>query len=356
MKELRTTNILLLVIAIPIVFFILKTLDFIFIPLFASMFISLLFLPLMRKLRKWGMPKFLNVVVVLAILVGVFYVGKLVISVSGNEIIAQKDEVFAQAQTKLDGVFTSLDTQFKVEPGETEATVVEMISGKGESGLAGIANTLKGTLSTLLMTLFFILLLLSDSINMEKTLNDLIFKKPYLSIKVFHQIEKDIIKFAKVKFVISLLTGVGFTVSCYAFDVSFPIFWGLFAFLINFVQTIGSFVSIVLCAIFAFVEINTTGSLIFFIVCITMTQAIMGGVLEPIFMGKTFSINVITILVMLMLWGYIWGVPGLIMSIPITVILRIIFDQFPRTQKISKLMAGPEKTPLITSRKAKMKS
>lgn len=354
MKDLKTTNVLLLIIVIPIVFFILKTLDFIFIPLVSSMFISLLFLPLMRKLRRMGVPKFLNVVVVLAVLVGVFFIGKVIIGISGNEILAQKDEVFAQAETKLEGLFVSIDNEYKLEAGESKETIVSMISGKGESGLSGIANTLKGTVSTLLMTLFFILLLLSDSINMEKTLNDVIFKRPHLSVKVFHRIEKDIIKFAKVKFIISLLTGVGFTISCYAFDVSFPIFWGLFAFIINFVQTIGSFVSVVLCALFAFVEINSMGTLAVFSLCITMTQVIMGGILEPIFMGKTFSINVITILVMLMLWGYIWGVPGLIMSIPITVILRIIFDQFPRTQKISKLMAGSEKkVSLISSRKLK---
>jgi len=46
---------------------------------------------------------------------------------------------------------------------------------------------------------------------------------------------------------------------------------------------------------------------------------------------------------MLMLWGFIWGIPGLIMSIPITVFMKIVFDQFPKTQVISSFMAGPEK-------------
>ena len=68
----------------------------------------------------------------------------------------------------------------------------------------------------------------------------------------------------------------------------------------------------------------------------------MGAILEPIFMGKTFSVNVITVLVMLMLWGYIWGIPGLIMSIPITVFLKILLDQFPNTQVVASFMAGPE--------------
>lgn len=353
MRDLRTTNILLLLVAVPIVFFILKTLKFIFIPLLASMFIALLFLPLMRKMTRWGIPKFMNVIVTFIILIGVFYVGAKIIEISGNEIIASQDEVMEKAEVKLKSLFTSVEESFNMEEGEAKSSLISMITGNSNGQVGDTLNLVKSVISMLLMTLFFILLLVADSINIEKALNSVIFKRPMLSVKIFRTIEKDIIKFAKVKFIISLLTGVGFTISCLAFDVSFPIFWGLFAFLINFVQTIGSVISVVLCAIFAFVEINSPGALIFFIVCITMTQVIMGGILEPVFMGKTFSINVITILVMLMLWGYIWGIPGMIMSIPITVILRIILDQFPRTQIISKLMAGSEVNVSLISAKKK---
>ncbi|NQU86745.1 MAG: AI-2E family transporter, partial [Mariniphaga sp.] len=75
---------------------------------------------------------------------------------------------------------------------------------------------------------------------------------------------------------------------------------------------------------------------------IIAVQVLMGGIIEPVLMGKTFSLNVITVLVMLMLWGYIWNVPGLIMSIPITVFLKIVFAQFPKTKVIADLMAGPK--------------
>jgi predicted PurR-regulated permease PerM len=95
-------------------------------------------------------------------------------------------------------------------------------------------------------------------------------------------------------------------------------------------------------ALFAFIELDPTGTLLFFIITITGVQVLFGGVLEPILMGKTFSLNVITILIMLMLWGYIWGIPGLIMSIPITVFIKIVLEQFPRTKMIADLMAGSD--------------
>jgi predicted PurR-regulated permease PerM len=55
-------------------------------------------------------------------------------------------------------------------------------------------------------------------------------------------------------------------------------------------------------------------------------------------MGKSFSLNVITVLIMLMFWGFIWGIPGMILSIPITVFLKILFEQFNRTKVIAQLM------------------
>ena len=143
---------------------------------------------------------------------------------------------------------------------------------------------------------------------------------------------------------VSALTGIFTGLMCVFFDVSFPIFWGLFAFAINFVQMVGSFISVILLSIFAFVELDPTSTLFFFIFSISMVQVTFGAILEPIFMGKSFSINIIAVLVMLMFWGFLWGIPGLIMAIPITVFIKIILDQFPNTKVIASLLSGNETT------------
>lgn len=194
-----------------------------------------------------------------------------------------------------------------------------------------------------LMTTFFVVLWLAESINIQKVLNSTILKQRHTSLKTFFKIEKDLIKFIKVKFFISLATGIGTGLACVFFDVSFPIFWGLFAFIINFVQMVGSIITVILLSIFAFIELDPTSTLFFFILSITGVQVLFGSILEPIFMGKSFSLNVITVLVMLMLWGFIWGVPGLIMAIPITVFIKIILDQFPETKVLSDILSGNSK-------------
>ncbi len=343
MKETRTTNLLLLIIVIPLVFYLLKILSFIFIPLVLSMFIALLFLPLMRWLKKRRVPKPLSILIVIIIITGVLKLGGELIQLTSNEIIATKSLFLGNAETKIVNLIVNIEDFFGVERLEGETIFKRYCQEENLIGRFGSTlDFLTNTISMTLMTAFFVILLLSESINFQNILNNTLFKQKYSSVKTFMTIEKDIIRFVIVKFGISLLTGIGFGIACLIFGVSFPIFWGLLAFIINFIQMIGSVISVLLLALFAFVELDPTGTLLFFIIAITGVQVLFGGILEPLLMGKTFSLNVITILIMLMLWGFIWGIPGLIMSIPITVFIKIVLEQFPKTKVIANLMSAPE--------------
>ena len=341
MDKLRTTNMLLLIIVIPIIFYLLKVLSFIFIPLVFSMFIALLFLPLSRFLRKKSVPKVLSIIIIILIIVAGLKLGVELVKLSSKEILATDATFFDKAQVKINDLVFNVESFFGIESSQENTKLTRFF--KKDTLVDNLVPTfgfVSRFLTALLMTTFFVVLWLGESINVQKLLNSTLLKKKHTSIKTFRKIEKDLIKFIKVKFLVSLLTGVGTGLACYFFDVSFPIFWGLFAFIINFVQMVGSFVSVILLSIFAFVEIETASTLLFFILSITGVQVLFGAILEPIFMGKSFSINIITVLVMLMFWGFIWGIPGLIMAIPITVFLKIIFEQFKSTKLLANLISG----------------
>ena len=78
---------------------------------------------------------------------------------------------------------------------------------------------------------------------------------------------------------------------------------------------------------------------VLFIVLAIAIQLLFGSILEPIFMGKTFSINTVTIIVMLFFWGYVWNIPGMILAVPLTVTMKTIMEQFDRTRAIAALMS-----------------
>ncbi len=339
MEKRRTTNLLLLVIVVPLVFYLLKILSFIFIPLAFSMFIALLFLPLMRWLGKKGVPKYVSIfIVILLILLGLGVTTEL-IHLSSRQILSSDSTFFAQAEVKLRHLKDSFESYFGVELGKNGNIMAQIAETKNIGSVVGFVGSF---LSMSLTTAFFTVLWLAESINVQKLMNATLLKQKHTSVKTFLKIENDLIKFIKVKFLVSLGTGIFTGLACVYFDVSFPIFWGLFAFVINFVQMIGSFISVISLSLFAFVELDTTSTLLIFMLAITLVQVVFGAILEPIFMGKSFAINIIAVLVMLMFWGFIWGIPGMIMSIPITVFIKIILEQFPNTKIIASLLSGKE--------------
>ena len=339
MKQRRTTNILLLIVVIPVIFYLLKILSFILIPLVFSMFIALLFLPLMRWLGKRGVPKYIGIIIVIVlILSGMAVLGEL-IHLSSKQIIASDGAFFSQAKEKLGDLKQSIESYFNISLGSDDGIMSTIMK---KDSLGTVFGFMVNFISMSLTTAVFTVLWLAESINIQKLMQATLLKRQHTSVKTFIKIENDLITFIKVKFLVSLGTGIGIGLACVLFHVSFPIFWGLFAFVINFVQLIGSLVAVVSLSIFALVELDPSSTLFFFVLSITMVEIIFGSILEPIFMGRSFSINIITVLVMIMFWGFIWGIPGMIMSIPITVFIKIILEQFPNTQLIASLLSGKE--------------
>ncbi|MBR9756607.1 MAG: AI-2E family transporter [Algicola sp.] len=337
LEQRRTTNTLLLIIVIPLVFYLLKTLKFIFIPLVFSMFVALFFLPLMRWLGKRNVSKYMSIVIVVLLIITGLFIGIELVQLSSKQIMASKGDFIVKAQEKIVLLSAHIGETLGI-PIHLDKNLLSQFVNKGNIGTT--LGFLNKTLTMILMTAFFVVLWLAESINVQQVINRTILKQKHTSVKTFMKIEKDLVKFIKVKVFVSLLTGIFTGLACVFFDVSFPIFWGLFAFAINFVQMVGSFVSVISLTMFALVELDPTSTLFFFFLTITGVQVVFGAILEPIFMGKSFSINIITVLVMLMLWGYIWGIPGLIMAIPITVFMKIILEKFPGTKLIADLLSG----------------
>lgn len=345
MDDTRTIKGILIFFAIVVSFYLLKILSFIFIPLISAIFLALLFMPLMRWLNRKKVPKWAAVSISAIIVVTVLFGSYQLIRLSTKQMVKGQTEFWEKADNKLKTSWSSvgqfLDINLSTHDGDGIAEDLmanNKISNWVYDNFGNTIGSIQRIVGMILMMLFFLILLLADSLNVQQIFGTLIFNRKNSSVKAFMAIEDSIVKFIEVKTLTSFLTGLGFGLTCHFFGVSFPLFWGLLAFSLNYIQMIGSVVVTAFLAIVAFVEISTSGSLLGFILILIGIQVLVGGVLEPIFMGKSFRINTITVLVMLMLWGFIWGVAGMILSIPITVMLKIIFEQFKSTKVIVKMM------------------
>lgn len=159
MNERRTTNILLLIIVVPIIFYLLKILNFILIPLVASLFIALLFLPLMRWLSKKNIPNSLSIIIVLFIFVASFLVGGEIIKLASKEIMQTQGAFVAKAQIKLTDLAYTIEDflGFKIME---DGNLMNFFINKEDLGKNfGFTIRLIGNIiSMLLMTAFFVVL------------------------------------------------------------------------------------------------------------------------------------------------------------------------------------------------------
>ena len=347
MKEINQTaltNKLLLILVVPVVFYILKLLSFIFVPLVSALLIALLFMPLIRWSFKMKIPKWITMAFIILLLLVLLYGSISLVMLSSKEILSIEKSYWHEIIGKINNMLIPIIKMLGIEYIAGQNTLSLLLNSKEMANnvyenLGKVIGFVQSTLGMILMALFFIILLLAGSINVQKLMENTLFEKRLTSIRTFMIIEKSIVKFLIVKFLISIVTGVSFSVACYCFDIKFPVFWGLLAFGLNFIQMFGSIASTTALSFFSFAQIDHTGTLIGFIILIIGIQVLLGSILEPIFMGHAFKINTITILVMLMFWGFLWGIPGLILAVPITVTLKTILEQFPRTQIISKIMS-----------------
>lgn len=344
LSDIRTTNKLLLILVIPVVFYILVILKHIFIPLMFAIFIALLFSPLMRWLKRRNIHQIFSMLIVLLVLFGSLMLTIKVVQVSGKEIALGKKELYVKLDNKVADITEPAMRILGIESTVDQGRIKQIVQSKTveEFIVDNFGNTfkfLRKTVTIVLMTMFFLILLLAGSWNLKMITYDTFSQGRTKYLKTFVAIEKSISQFLKVKFLVSLLTGVSFGLVCYVMGISFPVFWGLFAFAINFIQMIGSFIAVLLASIFAYIEIESPGALLTAVLLLAGVQILFGSIIEPILMGRSFSINIITVLIVLMFWGFLWGISGLILAIPLTVLLKTILSELKGTEKLLRLMS-----------------
>ena len=154
-------------------------------------------------------------------------------------------------------------------------------------------------------------------------------------IQIFHKINSDIYNYFRIKIFTSFLTGISTFVILYFLGNDLYTIFGVITFFLNFIPYIGSLLSILLPTIFSFFQFMDTLNSFMTLIFLLFIQLIFGNFLEPRLMGKTLNLSPLILMIFLSLMGKIWGVSGMFLSVPIMVVLLIIFNNFKETKKIA---------------------
>jgi len=145
--------------------------------------------------------------------------------------------------------------------------------------------------------------------------------------------------YLSVKTGASILTAFLSFLVLYFIGVDFPVFWAFLIFLLNYIPTIGSMVATFFPSMVALVQFDTLGPFFAVFFIITGLQFLIGSFLEPRLLGNSLNISPFVIILSLVLWGLIWGVVGMLLCVPLTVIMIIVMAQFPTTRGVAVLLS-----------------
>lgn len=158
--------------------------------------------------------------------------------------------------------------------------------------------------------------------------------------EIIKRISRDVRLYIGIKVLTSAATGLLSYLVLRALGVNFASFWAVLIFALNFIPTIGSIIATIFPSAMALVQFETLGPVIAVVISITLIQLVIGSFIDPKLMGNKLNLSPMVILFSLGLWGAIWGIPGMFLCVPFTVIIMIICSYFPATRAIAVVLSG----------------
>ncbi|MFV0591388.1 MAG: AI-2E family transporter [Draconibacterium sp.] len=206
------------------------------------------------------------------------------------------------------------------------------------SSLLSSLTALFGNAFTVLLYLLF--LLLEEPIFPKKLRAMYPDKQKYEHMnELITKIDYSIGNYIALKTLTSIMTGVLSYVALLFIGIDAPLFWAFLIFILNFIPTIGSLIATAFPTLFAVLQFGELGPGFWVLAIVGAIQMIIGNLVEPRLMGNSLNISPLVVFLTLAIWGMIWGISGMLLSVPITVILIIIMSEVPGTKPFAILLS-----------------
>lgn len=347
MRDNKVVIALLAVIATFVVGVILYLLKSVLLPLVVAVFLSYLFKPLIIFLKKKRIPMAVSLIAVL-LTIGIALFGlSTIIYASIGSFIEEAPKYQSRVNTLVAGIqqtATELAGRYNLPADQLDwTTMLNVSSITGILG-AGLGSTfaLLGNILLVLVYMFFILASSGDLVEKIRRA----FNRGYSDkiAGVVTNIDKQVRQYLLTKTIISLISGLTTTITLWIFGVDFALFWGFLTFVLNFIPNVGSLISEIFPVTLAFLQFDSIITPLLIFAILLGTDTIMGNIVEPKMMASSLNLSPLVVLVALIFWGWLWGIVGMIIAVPMTVILKIVFENVDELEPLAKLMGGSPKS------------
>ena len=310
----------------------------IFVPFLISIFVAVICIPPITFMRARRIPHALAVtLMVLMIVVIGLLLGTVVsqaVSQFANDVPEYQSRL-AQIYNQLLAWLVKIGIELDVEQLRTMIKPQQVFPFAGNL-LAAIGNMMTNALVILLTVIF----LLAEEVSVEQKLRYAMPTDSRAADSVAG-LTRAINQYMAIKAAISTLTGFMVWVLLAIIGVDYAILWAVLALLFNFIPTLGSLIAAVPAVLLALVQLDPLSAL-YTAVGYFVINTLVGNVIEPKVMGRGLGLSAFVVLISLIFWGWVLGPVGMLLSVPLTVMVKIGLEIFPDTRWLAVLMGSGE--------------
>ena len=314
-----------------------KSASEILVPFLLSLFIAIILSPSYNFLNKKGLPSAISLTIVISVFI-VFLI--LVVKLIGSSVheFSANIDFYNQQLLHIFSKFTDFVKSMGIEV-DYEA-IGNIINTKQ---IMNFSTVIIKSIGSIFADGFVILLTVIFMISESKYF---IYKLEYASseneaVNHIEEIFNRIKEYMVLKAVISILTGFIIWIALTIVGTDYAFLWAVLAFILNFIPNIGSIIAAVPAVLLTLVQLGTVSALIVSGIYVVV-NIIIGSVIEPKVMGKGLGLSTLVVFLSLIFWGWLFGIVGMLLSIPLTIMAKIIFNANDNTRWIAVFLGTGE--------------
>jgi AI-2 transport protein TqsA len=330
------------IVAIAAAWFMMQQLAAIVRPFFVAVFLAYVLMPYHSRLRKHiGAPASIAVLasattLALLALALIVYASILGLSDQLPQLQSRAGSLIREVET-LVGQTAPWSQDPQANAGATNAKLTEHLTRAASSAIAVAVEVL---LEVGVVVLYLLFLLLEGSRFPDRVRRAYPPERAEAILDIAGQVSSAIVSYLRAKVKSSLVLALPVTLVLWALGVKFALLWGILTFLCNFIPYIGSVIAYTFPVGFAFLLFGVRWEPVAVAALLLMCHVGSASVVEPLIIGNAVGLSPLVILASLAFWGLLWGMPGMFLAVPLTVVAVIVIDHFDATRSTARLLRG----------------
>jgi len=326
-------------------------------PVVLALLLTLIFSPAVRVLNKLRLPEPVGAAVVVVALVAALGFAVYSLIDPAIEWIGKVPETLKQIEDKVRGIKKSVQEVTKAADKVEEIARVEAKAPAKTQVVPQkpslFSRFLIGTQSVLISAAFTIVLLYFLLASGDMFLRKLVRVLPTLAdkkraVEVARAIQTDMARYLLTISCINCGLGIATGIAMYWLGMPNPVLWGVMVAVFNYVPYVGAGTSLTVLTAVAFLTFDEIGQVLLVPVVFFALTVLEGQILAPILTGKSLTLNPVVIFLSMLFWGWLWGIIGALMAVPILMIFKICCDHIESLAAIGEFLGGKRAEPIDT--------